>query len=327
MANKALCDDSTADGPVPVAVAAAVELPDSPSMDKPKVMKTPLHLKTASVSSMPKGNSTGTEEPTDSNAAEPIWYVAPPAPPAPLHHNPSSRRSSATPAVTMPLESPGFMSPTTSSFLNDFNLDLDHAMFESPKNLSKILCMSPPTSSADATGAATTFVPTATTTSALSEALYTPMDTTTMTTIWPSNATTEIQFSLESPPLEIEMENFGHFSSHYGQKQRQQQQQQQPQASSTPSFFTGFFSIPPSLAGRPQLTDEQQDYIRREYQRGPVPLMWPKEDIENQQPTESSQPQNTVDGAGGGWFSSWWASSSTTPTKPVETRREGAMAQ
>ncbi|KAK3822987.1 MAG: hypothetical protein J3Q66DRAFT_397458 [Benniella sp.] len=170
-------------------------------------------------------------------------------------------------------------------FLSDITLDLDDVMFGSPKE---------PTP--------------ATTVSVMTEALTTPMDMTrTITTdMWPSNTTTEIQFALDSPIHEIEMQQFcndprlssavkspfpGTNQSH---PHRQQPQQQQQQGSS--SLFTGFFAIPPSLAGRPRLTEEQEDYVRREHQRGPVPLMWPKEDLEIQRP-EALQSKST-----GGWF-------------------------
>ncbi|KAF9135555.1 hypothetical protein BGW39_002303 [Mortierella sp. 14UC] len=79
-----------------------------------------------------------------------------------------------------------------------------------------------------------------------------------------------------------------------------------------PSFFTGWMAVPPSLAGRPKLSQEQEDYIRREYERGPVPLMWAKnEDIENQASivaTTNAAPAP----ASTSWFGNWGFRSNST---------------
>ncbi|KAG0289453.1 hypothetical protein BGZ97_006461, partial [Linnemannia gamsii] len=68
------------------------------------------------------------------------------------------------------------------------------------------------------------------------------------------------------------------------------------------SLFTGWMAIPPSLAGRPKLSQDQEDYIRREYERGPAPLMWAKnDDIENQ--VASAPALDTA--ASSSWFGNW----------------------
>ncbi|KAG0288024.1 hypothetical protein BGZ96_008143 [Linnemannia gamsii] len=83
------------------------------------------------------------------------------------------------------------------------------------------------------------------------------------------------------------------------------------------SFFTGWMTIPPSLAGRPKLSQDQEDYIRREYERGPVPLMWAKnDDIENQ---VASAP--ALDAAAlSSWFGNWsFRRSSASSTASADT--------
>ncbi|KAF9364271.1 hypothetical protein BGX34_002033 [Mortierella sp. NVP85] len=225
-----------------------------------KTTKTKLPTSCTATAELEIEMNTEAGEPRDFNAPEPIWYVAPPAP---SHINPSARRSAvATPCGT---NASMLVSPTE-GFLSDITLDLDDVMFGSPKE---------PTP--------------ATTVSAITEAPTTPMDMTSSITmdVWSNNAITEIQFALDSPIHELEMQQFCNDLSSavenpfpgnnqpYPHKQQPQQQQQE-----SSSFFTGFFAIPPSLAGRPRLTEEQEDYVRREHQRGPVPLMWPKEDLE-----------------------------------------------
>ncbi|KAF8940436.1 hypothetical protein BGZ47_007762 [Haplosporangium gracile] len=82
------------------------------------------------------------------------------------------------------------------------------------------------------------------------------------------------------------------------------------------SFFTGWMTVPPSLAGRPKLSQDQEDYIRKEYERGPVPLMWAKnDDLENQ--VASSTAKATPEAATSpSWFGSWsFRSSSAASTK------------
>ncbi|KAF9542190.1 hypothetical protein EC957_002272 [Mortierella hygrophila] len=82
------------------------------------------------------------------------------------------------------------------------------------------------------------------------------------------------------------------------------------------SFFTGWMAVPPSLAGRPKLSQDQEDYIRREYERGPVPLMWAKkDDLENQTAsattaTEATPATTTTAAAAAvatssSWFGNW----------------------
>ncbi|KAG0272642.1 hypothetical protein BGZ95_011568 [Linnemannia exigua] len=97
------------------------------------------------------------------------------------------------------------------------------------------------------------------------------------------------------------------------------------QTKPTNSFFTGWMAVPPSLAGRPKLTQDQEDYIRREYERGPVPLMWAKnDDIENQ-PSTPAAPTTAAAAApvSTSWFGSWSfrsrsASTSTTAAATAE---------
>lgn len=77
------------------------------------------------------------------------------------------------------------------------------------------------------------------------------------------------------------------------------------------SFFTGWMTIPPSLAGRPKLSQDQEDYIRREYERGPVSLMWAKDgDIENQVASTPSQDA----AASSSWFGNWSFRRSSAPS-------------
>ncbi|KAG0374419.1 hypothetical protein BGX24_010415 [Mortierella sp. AD032] len=85
------------------------------------------------------------------------------------------------------------------------------------------------------------------------------------------------------------------------------------------SFFTGWMAVPPSLAGRPKLSQDQEDYIRREYERGPVPLMWAKnDDIENQASTPVAAPV-AVAPMSKSWFGNWGFRSSTTTTATAST--------
>ncbi|KAI1302685.1 hypothetical protein EDD11_005581 [Mortierella claussenii] len=185
----------------------------------------------------------------------------------------------------------------------------------------------------------------------------------------PRNATTEVNFDLESPSLGIEMERFTNDSGFNPDAIEHWMEPDSPvtarptttssssSSSSSSSFFTGFFAIPPSLAGRPKLTKESENYIRREFERGPVPLMWPKEnDIENPVANNNNTfasattmnsgittPQlahmgSAQAGTGSvtGWFHGWWGVKTvTTPSDvsavdvPVssEVRREGTMAR
>ncbi|KAF9147698.1 hypothetical protein BG015_010627 [Linnemannia schmuckeri] len=95
------------------------------------------------------------------------------------------------------------------------------------------------------------------------------------------------------------------------------------------SFFTGWMAVPPSLAGRPKLSQDQEDYIRKEYERGPVPLMWAKnDDLENQ--VASSTAKVTPEAAtSSSWFGNWgFRSSSATSTKgaSITTPPKAAVA-
>ncbi|KAG0041976.1 hypothetical protein BGZ89_007132 [Linnemannia elongata] len=78
------------------------------------------------------------------------------------------------------------------------------------------------------------------------------------------------------------------------------------------SFFTGWMTVPPSLAGRPKLSQEQEDYVRREYERGPVPLMWAKkDDLENQTAfatvvtTATAATPAAAEATPSSWFGNW----------------------
>ncbi|KAF9342554.1 hypothetical protein BGX26_007311, partial [Mortierella sp. AD094] len=110
----------------------------------------------------------------------------------------------------------------------------------------------------------------------------------------PSSFTKAVQFVLESPHA-IEMQHFSNDPatpvdhptitvpadvSAWEEATTTKEERGQSWQS---SFFTGFLAIPPSLAGRPALSSETIEYAKREFERGPVPLMWPKkDDIENQ---------------------------------------------
>ncbi|KAK3837703.1 MAG: hypothetical protein JOS17DRAFT_731639 [Linnemannia elongata] len=90
------------------------------------------------------------------------------------------------------------------------------------------------------------------------------------------------------------------------------------------SFFTGWMTVPPSLSGRPKLSQYQEDYIRREYERGPVPLMWAKnDDLENQTASASAAVTATeaapAAATSSSWFGNWgFRSSSTSSTAGTE---------
>ncbi|KAF8925489.1 hypothetical protein BGZ58_000753 [Dissophora ornata] len=267
-------------------------------------------------------------EPVDSNSMGPapaatsvpgsIWYVTPPAP---SHPNISTRRHSAVSFTSAAAFSPS----TPSAVMTDVPLESENAVAPSPTEPSM------------ASAVSSLFTPTSSTAGRKNA---------TSATLLPSNATTEVEFVLESP-LEIEMQRFCNGfktpedsidisvipkqNNQYGcqrlQPQNGQQEQQQVQTQSN-SFFSGFFAVPPSLAGRPKLTEEQEEYMHRQFQCGPVPLMWPKEDLENQNQNQNksqSEEQQATQSTGSGWFANWWTSPSTD--KSAVTRREGAMAQ
>ncbi|KAG0210318.1 hypothetical protein BGX33_004976 [Mortierella sp. NVP41] len=96
-------------------------------------------------------------------------------------------------------------------------------------------------------------------------------------------------------------------------------------SSTTNSFFTGWMTVPPSLTGRPKLTPDQEDYIRREYERGPVPLMWAKKDDLENQATGSSSAPAAAPSTSTSWFANWGFRSSTATT--AATAAAAATAQ
>ncbi|KAF9940484.1 hypothetical protein BGZ65_006863 [Modicella reniformis] len=308
MANKEYSD--TPDGSVAI-VAIAIEPPASPQLDKDVMettfstktdlakSKSKIKAKTTTFSSTSNGTTTKfetttvAEEPWDSNtmeitAPESIWNIEPPSP---THPHLLARRSSV------------IASSFTIPSLNDIKLDMDNTVL-SPREPLKSFHSTRISSAAAA-----------------------------------ATATREINFVLESLTFGIEIQRFNNdpsfidnvptsiYSSHFPPPLQQQQQQQQQQPSFftgffaiPPSFFTGFFAIPPSLSGRPRLTEEQEQYVLDEFERGPVPLMWSKENLENPPQEDGLQPKST-----GSWFSNWWTAPSAV--KPAETRREEAMAQ
>ncbi|KAF9985824.1 hypothetical protein BGZ75_002495 [Mortierella antarctica] len=243
-------------------------------------------------------------EPADSNSMEPsLSSNAPVAQPPPLHCNTSPHRHASVPVV-----------------MTDAN--------KSPQQLSS---------------SATTI----TTTSTPPLSSSTSVDTAISASSFPKNATTTVEFILESPDLHaIEMEHFGNRSDQkaptvlddhplVSQVSRPEEAHAEQPPSSQSNFFTGWFAIPPSLAGRPRLTQQQEEFVKREFERGPVPLMWPKEaDLENKgqdwrNNTTNVRHMNTDQKAvsplgSGGWFRSWRFG---TPSERAETRTEGAMAQ
>ncbi|KAF9143985.1 hypothetical protein BGX30_014180 [Mortierella sp. GBA39] len=89
------------------------------------------------------------------------------------------------------------------------------------------------------------------------------------------------------------------------------------------SFFTGWTTVPPSLAGRPKLSQDQEDYIRKEYERGPVPLMWAKnDDLENQTASASATATEATSTAAAATSSSWfgnWGFRSSSARSTVDT--------
>ncbi|KAF9901058.1 hypothetical protein EC991_006569 [Linnemannia zychae] len=125
--------------------------------------------------------------------------------------------------------------------------------------------------------------------------------------------------TLDSTPYEFEMQRFNAYDGSSPStvkvittvipKSAATPTKPTPATPAKSSFFTGWMAVPPSLAGRPKLTQEQEDYIRREYERGPVPLMWAKsDDIENQASTGDAAPI----AAPTSWFGSWGFRNSNT---------------
>ncbi|KAG0352502.1 hypothetical protein BC939DRAFT_447853 [Gamsiella multidivaricata] len=234
-------------------------------------------------------------EPLDRNSDLALYI----APPAPSHPNTSTRRQSAAHAA--PLSSP--MSPF--SAMSD--IALNSAKTTTPSSATR-----------------------------RTSAIAADHNSSTILSSLPTSGTTQFSFALESPPV-IELQSFiNEHTTATTPRDRsavqwsnsldmqdpsmdQTQHHQHQSSQNSGSFFQGFFAIPPSLAGRPRLTEDQEEYWRRECERGPVPLMWPKQhDLENQTATDGDTTNSS------GWFSSWWAPMSKDPT---ETRREGAMAQ
>ncbi|CAO3566675.1 unnamed protein product [Mortierella alpina] len=253
----------------------------------------------------------GDPEPADSNSMEPSLSSihAPVAQPPPLHCNTSPHRHSSAPVA-----------------LND-----------TAKTFQQL--SSPATTT-------TTTITAATPTPPLSSSVS--VNSAVSASSFPKNATTTVEFVLESPDLHaIEMKHFGSRSdknaptvledpSTVPQVSRPEEAHsaQPPSSQNNNNFFSGWFTIPPSLAGRPRLSEQQERFVKREFERGPVPLMWPKEaDLENQsqdwrnntthvrQMNTGQEPLNSA--GSGGWFRSWGFG---TPNKGAEGRTEGAMA-
>ncbi|KAF9960005.1 hypothetical protein BGZ72_008204 [Mortierella alpina] len=248
-------------------------------------------------------------EPADSNSMEPSLssISAPVAQPPPLHCNTSPHRHSSAP-----------MAMSDATLTNSTHLS--------------------------STTTATTSNNT-TTTPSLSSSSSASVDSALSPSTFPKNATTTVEFVLESPDLHaIEMQHFGDRSDQPPPTVLEHHQHVSPPAEihseqpppSQSNFFTGWFTIPPSLAGRPRLTQQQEEYVKREFERGPVPLMWPKEaaDLENQSHDWRNDTTTTVrnmgngqepaSSVGNGWFRSWGLGSLS---KTAETRTEGAIAQ
>ncbi|KAF9964396.1 hypothetical protein BGZ70_006538 [Mortierella alpina] len=246
-------------------------------------------------------------EPADSNSMEPSLTSihAPVAQPPPLHCNTSSLRHSSAPV----------------------------AMNDTTKTLQQL-----------SSPAATTPTPPLSSSASVNSAVS--------ASSFPKNATTTVEFVLESPDLHaIEMQYFGNRSDKNNAATALENPSTVPQVSrpeeahsaqppssqnNNNNFFTGWFTIPPSLAGRPRLTEQQEQFVKREFERGPVPLMWPKEaDLENQgqdwrnntthvRQMSTGQEPLSSGGGSGGWFRSWGFG---TPSKGTEARTEGTMAQ
>ncbi|KAF9291467.1 hypothetical protein BGZ68_003887 [Mortierella alpina] len=252
-------------------------------------------------------------EPADSNSMEPSLSAisAPVAQPPPLHCNTSPHRHSSVPLA---------MSEATLTDKTQQHL---------------------PSSSSATTTTAAAATPSFTSPSSISA------DSAPPATTFPKNATTTVEFVLESPDFHaIEMQHFGNRSdktqtvleTHPSVPQVSPPEEAHSEQPSLPpaqsNFFTGWFTIPPSLAGRPRLTQQQEAFVKREFERGPVPLMWPKEaDLESQSrdwrndttPVHSMKNGlESTSSVGSGWFRSWGFGSSS---KDVEARTEGAMAQ
>ncbi|KAG0328092.1 hypothetical protein BGZ99_006265 [Dissophora globulifera] len=261
-------------------------------------------------------------EPVDSNSMEPLdtpaatlptqdcsWYVAPPAP---LHPKVSTRRESAAATAVS-------MTPAAPSGMTDVSLDSD--------SMAALPTADPLTMAS----ASTLF------------AGATKNYSTSPITVLPSNATTEIDFVLESP-LAIEMQRFSNDPSgesgsidlssgiQMSRASRQQHHvvtedqikpsQEQGSQKEGSGFFTGFLTIPPSLAGRPKVFEESEEFWRREFERGPVAKLWRKTDLESQSQPQDQDPEQY---SNAGWFSNWWKS--TPPDRSSESRTEGGMAQ
>ncbi|KAF9572391.1 hypothetical protein EC968_009965 [Mortierella alpina] len=265
-------------------------------------------------------------EPVDSNSMEPSpsSIPAPVAQPPPLHCNTSPHRHSSTPTT---------MGDPTSVLTDKTH---QHLSTSSCSTTTTTTTTAPPLSSSVSVDSASSL---------------------------PKNATTTVEFVLESPDLHaIEMQHFGtrssndknlpttvleedhpHHHHHHHPSVSQvspplkshSEQPPPPPTAWQSNFFTGWFTIPPSLAGRPRLTQQQEEFVKREFERGPVPLMWPKEaDLENQSqdwrndithgPRRMKNGQEGASSVSGGWFRSWGFGN--TPSKRVEMRTEGAMA-
>ncbi|KAG0253393.1 hypothetical protein BG011_006387 [Mortierella polycephala] len=277
-------------------------------------------------------------EPMDSNSMEPMGPIRPiMSPPTSMH-----TAATATTTTAVPVAQPKPL---------HINTSLHHQQ-------------RPITSSAARTPtSASLLIPASSTIFAISDdtsiSNYSPSTTTAaISPCLPPNGTTGVNYLDDSPDINvsIEMDRFG---SHEADRRRSVSQDhkkiQTPHnaitpssssSSSTSSFFSGWMAIPPSLAGRPRLTEAQEAYVRREYERGPVPLMWPKEsDLENQRQinengnSQERHPEQNDDSSDTeaapkslGWFGSWGLgggvkTANTADTTTRSMRREGSMAQ
>ncbi|KAF9178596.1 hypothetical protein BGZ51_001711 [Haplosporangium sp. Z 767] len=285
-------------------------------------------------------------EPMDTNSMEPIGPTSSKmSPPTPMHTTTTITTTATTTATAaVPVAQPKPLHINTS-------LHHQQRPFTSPATVT-------PTSAPFLTPTSATVFTISDDTSASN---YSPSSSITAinSPCLPPNGTTAVNYLDDSPEsnVSIEMDRFG--SHETGRKRRVNQDHNKIQtsptattpssSSSTSSFFSGWLEIPPSLAGRPRLTEAQEAYVRREYERGPVPLMWPKEsDLENQrqinadsnnQVRHSRQNKDSPNDLGPeaspkslNWFGSWGfgggvKTANTADTAIRSMRREGSMAQ
>ncbi|KAF9917434.1 hypothetical protein BX616_001017 [Lobosporangium transversale] len=145
-----------------------------------------------------------------------------------------------------------------------------------------------------------------------------------------NNAITSSDFVLESPRL-IEMQRFSDPALDAGAlkstteafRTNNDDYANNNASDNSSSFFSNFFAIPPSLAGRPRLSEASEEYVRREFERGPVSLMWSKQSYDEGS-AHSRAVSSTSSTASDGWLSGWWNKSNPSAK---EGRREEAMAQ